>query len=130
MTKHEFELLEKQIAQHHHHHCPSLFDNPSILRVPLFDSINNINIREQLYTEYRQIIEQSKKDMFNLYINSATKQMQRYQCEYTNEFQKIQQDPNFTPFMFDLIERRGNIIAERIKCIYNFKAQTLLSVQP
>ena len=74
------------------------------------------------------MIEQSKKDMLNLYMNSATTQMQRYQREYDDEFKRIYQDQKLAPFMIDLIEQRGNIIAERIKCIYNFKAQTL-SVQ-
>ena len=81
------------------------------------------------------MIEQSKKDMLNLYMNSATTQMQRYQREYHDQLKRIcqdqqslPQDQKVTPFMIDLIEQHGNLIAERIKCIYNFKAQTL-SVQ-
>ena len=53
-----------------------------IAHVPLFDSINNVDIREDLYTQYRQVIEQSKMDMFNLYSNCAQTQMQYYEREH------------------------------------------------
>jgi hypothetical protein len=85
-----------------------------------------------LYAQYRQVIEQSKVDMFNLYISSATIQMHFYQREHTNAIKKmwqdqrsLPQDQKLAPVMMSLIEQRANIISERIKCIYDFKAQTL-----
>jgi len=132
MTKHELQLLKKQIA---HHQSSSSFDSLPISHVPLFDSINNANVRQQLYAQYRQVIEQSKMDMFNLYISSATTQTQHYQRQHNDQIEKmgldqrsLPQDQKLTPVMIDLIEQRANIITERIKCIYNFKAETL-SVQ-
>lgn len=129
VTKYQLRLLEKQIAQHH---STSSFDMLPISHVPLFDSINDTLIREQFYTKYKQVIEKSKIDMFNLYISSATAQMQHYEREHLNGIQQMQQDQcllpeeqKFTPIMIDLIEQRANLIAERIKCIYDFKAQTL-----
>ncbi len=124
------QLLESRIA--HHHQSSSSFDCLPISRVPLFDSINNADVREQLYTQYRQVIEQSKMDMFNLYTNSAKTQMQHYQREHNNEIEKMRQDQRSLPLaqkltrvMMDLIEKHADVIAERIKCIYNYRAQTL-----
>jgi hypothetical protein len=78
------------------------------------------------------VIEQSKMDMFKLYINSATTQMQYYRHQYNDEIKKMCQDQRSLPdaqklsrVMIDLIELRANIISGRIKCIYRFKAQTL-----
>jgi len=70
--------------------------------------------------------------MFNLYISSATAQMQHYQRQHNDQIKKmpqdrcsLPQDQKLTPIMIDLIEQRANINAERIESIYNFKAQTL-----
>ena len=70
--------------------------------------------------------------MFNLYISSAKSQVQHYQREHNDGIKKmwqdqrsLSQDQKLTMDMMDLIEKHVGVIAERIKCIYNFKAQTL-----
>jgi hypothetical protein len=128
-TKQELHLLQKRID---HNSLSAQSSSLLISRVPLFDSINNVQVQEQLYTQYKKIIEQSKIDMFNLYISSATTQMNRYQSQYNDGIKKMWQDQRLlsdnrklTPAMIDLMEQRACIISERIKCIYNYKLETL-----
>ena len=117
LTKYELERLKKRID------CcnsPSLFDSLPISQVPLFDSLYHVDVRKQLYSEYRQAIEQSRANMFNLYMSAATAQMQHYLQENNNGIQQMWQDrrslpadQRLAPVMIELIERRANIIAER-----------------
>lgn len=130
MTRHELQLLEKRIA--HHHSTSSSFDQLPISHVPLFDSIDHVDIRQQLYTQYKEVIEQSKRDMFNLYTDTAKKQMQTYQQAYRDHLRKMWQEQHslareeqLIPMMIDLIEQRTAIVADRLKSIYDFKTETL-----
>jgi hypothetical protein len=69
--------------------------------------------------------------MFNIYISSAKTQMQHYQREHNNEIKRmwqdqrsLPQDQKLTRIMLDLLEKRADVIEERIKCIYNYRAET------
>lgn len=126
------QLLERRITSHQHHQSSPSFDSLPISHVSLFDSIDNADVREQLYTQYRQVIEQSGMDILNLYVNSGKTQMQHYQREHTNEIKRVWQvqrslplDSKLTDIMMDLLEKRVDVIVERIKCIYNYRAQSL-----
>lgn len=129
MTRHELQLLEKRIARHHS--TSTSFDQLPISHVPLFDSIDHVDTRQQLYTQYQEIIQQSTRDMFNLYTNTAKKQMQHYQQEYRDHLRRMWQEQHslpreqpIIPVMVDLIEQRTTIIADRLQCIYDFKTKT------
>ncbi|CAF4756126.1 unnamed protein product [Rotaria sp. Silwood1] len=133
ISKYTSELLEKQII---HHKSLSTFDHLPIARVPLFDSIRNIDVQKQFCVQYRQVIEQTQTNMFTLYTQSATSQKQRYQNQYNDKMKEIQHEQcslpdteKLTTKMIELIEQRAQIIGKRLKCIHDFKVQ-ILSIQP
>ncbi|CAF1651422.1 unnamed protein product [Rotaria magnacalcarata] len=108
LSKYTSELLDQHII---HHNASSTFDRLPIDHVLLFDSITDTNIRQQFYVQYRQVIEQSKTDMFTLYTKLATTQKQRYQNQYNDKMKQILQEQKLTNKMNDLIERRTNLIS-------------------
>ncbi|CAF2907418.1 unnamed protein product [Rotaria sp. Silwood2] len=129
LTKCTLELLEKQIT---HYMSSFNFDHLPIAHVPLFDSIRNIDIQQQFYAQYRQVIEETKTDMLTLYTQSASEQKKRYQNQYNDNKKEMRQDQRFllyeqnlTMKMIELIEQCTHIIEERLKCIHHFKLQTL-----
>ncbi|CAF1506248.1 unnamed protein product, partial [Rotaria sordida] len=118
ITKYELQLLEKRIHQHKNSVSSTSFHNLSISNVPLFDSIDNLEVQQQFYIEYRQVIEQAKIDMLNQYLSSARKQMQQYQDQYKDDIEKFWENQRslsdhekLNPTMIDLIEKRANVIA-------------------
>ncbi|CAF1559392.1 unnamed protein product [Rotaria sordida] len=129
LSKYTSELLDKQLI-----HCNASynFERLPIARVPLFDSIGNANVQQQFYSQYKQIIEQTKKDMHTLYTQSATNQQMRYQNEYNDKMKKIREEQQLLPDeqklttkMIEIIEQRARLIEERLKSIHHFKLEKL-----
>ncbi|CAF1063429.1 unnamed protein product [Rotaria magnacalcarata] len=129
LSKYTCELLNQQLI---HYNASTTFDQLPIAHVPLFDSICNINMQQDLYAQYRNIIEQTKTDMLTLYSQSAVDQKIRYQKQYNDTMEKIQKEQCLLPDeqklirkMLELIEQRAHIIEERFKCIHQFKVHNL-----
>ncbi|CAF1273820.1 unnamed protein product [Rotaria sp. Silwood1] len=132
MSMYTSELLDKQLI---HYNDSYNFECLPIAHVPLFDSISNANVQQQFYSQYKQIIEQTKKDMLDLYTQSATTQKMRYQNGYNEKLQKIREEQQLLPDeqklttkMIEIIEQRAHLIEERLKSIHYYKLEKL-SVQ-
>lgn len=112
---------------------PFVFDSLPFAHVPIFDSIDQIDIRQELYEQYQNIIKHARSNIVNVYLKSATAQMERYHREYNEGMKNFWQNQRSLPNteklsspMIDFIERRSHIVAERIQCVYNYKMKLFL----
>ncbi|CAF4122546.1 unnamed protein product [Adineta steineri] len=100
----------------------------------LIDSIQSIDIRQQLFNEYKEIAVQSRANLFHVYMKSIEDERQEYRKKFEDQMEKIQpiheltddNNPKLSPIMIQLIDQRCQKITERLKCIYRFKAQITL----
>ncbi|CAF1198748.1 unnamed protein product [Adineta ricciae] len=130
ITEEEYKFLQQQIA---YYNSPSQsFESSPLAHCPLTDSIENPTIRQNLFKQYKEVAEQSRTEMFNLYLKTA--EDQRMTCKYkydtsmkelwSNQHHHSAVDQNnvLSKIMIDLIDERCTKIGERIQCIYQFKA--------
>ncbi|CAF1541043.1 unnamed protein product [Rotaria sordida] len=129
LSKYTSELLDKQLI---HYNDSYNLERLPIARVPLFDSIGNANVQQQFYSHYKQIIEQTKEDMLNLYTQSARTQKIRYQNGYNDKMKKIREEQYLLPDeqklttkMIEIIEQHARLIEKRLKSIHYFKLEKL-----
>lgn len=73
ITEQEVCLLQQQIA--YYNSSNQSFDNLMINESTFIETIQDSEIRQQLLFQYRQIAEESRKDMFDLSLTSAKLQM-------------------------------------------------------
>ncbi|CAF4185815.1 unnamed protein product [Rotaria sordida] len=130
LTKQEFDLLQQQI-NYYNSPCQS-FECSSISQSELINSIQDPNIRQELFNQYQKIAEQSRLDMFNLYLKSAKIQMDECKKKFDADMKKLWHDQRssfdngkLSPVMINLIEQRCNKIGDRIRCTYVFKAKSI-----
>ena len=120
--------LVKQRIHYHNLDSSSTFERLPVYQSALLDSIADPTSRQALYDEYRNVAEQAKADMMHLYVSTAEAQM----CHYRRQLEvqdSLPQDQRLTQAMRDILRRDRVHIAERVKCIYNFKASVLRSTQ-
>jgi hypothetical protein len=130
ITEQEYHLLKLQIA---YYNLPSQsFDSSSISHSLLIDSIQNTTVQQALFKQFKNIAEQSKATLFNVYMKSAEDQREEYKKKYEADVKKIcassqhllDDKEKLSPTMLQLINERCTKISERIKSIYKFKAQS------
>jgi hypothetical protein len=125
-TEQEYHFLQQQI---NYYHLPNQsFESSPIAQSTLIDSIKNLDIRQQLFQQYRDIAEQSRANIFTLYLKSAEEQREEYKNKYDDHIKKMSCNNNnekLPIIMIQLINQRCNKISERIKCIYKFKIQSI-----
>jgi hypothetical protein len=131
-TEQEYNLLKQQI---NYYNSPSQsFGCSPIAQSPLIDSLEDATIRQQLFNQYTEIAVQSRANLFHLYMKSTEEQREEYRKKYDDSVKKmwsgyhsIDENENIPRIMIQLINERCNQICERIKCIYKYKAQSVLS---
>ncbi|CAF3956267.1 unnamed protein product [Rotaria sp. Silwood1] len=122
-TEQELKFLQERID---HFNAPDQsFEHSAII-----DSIENIEIRQQLQQQYRKIIQQAKTDFYMLSLQTAEEQRTRARLNYDNEVNKMYSihhnafDFTILPLkMIDLIQERCRMIGERIQSVYNYKIE-------
>lgn len=131
ISEQECNLLRQQIA---YHNLPGQsFDcSSSISHCATVDSIQNPEIRRQLMQHYKDIAEQSRLKMFQLYLktveeerNKCKKQFDTAQRKMWMERRMALDNEKVPPIMINLIEQRCIKMSDRIKCIYQYKAQSI-----
>ncbi|CAF1431412.1 unnamed protein product [Rotaria sordida] len=130
LTKQEFDLLQQQI-NYYNSPCQS-FECSSLSQSELIYSIQDTNIRQELFNQYKKIAVQSRLDIFNLYMKSAKIQMDECNKKFDTDMKKLKHDrqsscdnEKISPVMIDLIEQRCNKIGDRIRCTYIFKGKSI-----
>jgi hypothetical protein len=136
LTEQGYHLLTQQIA---YYNLPNQsFECSPIASCPLIDSIQNSAIRQELVKPYKEVAEQSRNDLFNVYLRSAEEQREEYRKNYDDDFKKLSHEhgslddkQDIPPsMMIQLIKERCNKISERIKCSYKFKIEsTILNIK-
>ncbi|CAF0991852.1 unnamed protein product [Didymodactylos carnosus] len=108
------------------------FECSSISHCATIDSIQNPEIRRQLFQRYKDIAEQSRLKMFQLYLKTAEEERNRCKKKYDTAEKKMwmdrrlaSDDEKIPPIMINLIEQRCSKMSNRIKCIYQYKAQSI-----
>ncbi|CAF5076809.1 unnamed protein product [Rotaria sp. Silwood1] len=122
-TEQELKFLQERID---HFNAPDQsFEHSAII-----DSIENIEIRQQLQQQYRKIIQQAKTDFYMLSLQTAEEQRTCARLNYDNEVNKMYSihhnafDFTILPLkMIDLIQERCRMIGERIQSVYNYKIE-------
>jgi hypothetical protein len=132
LTEQEYQLLEKQIA-YYNSTSQSYASSSSLAHDPILDSIQNATIRQALYQQFKDIAEQSSTSLFDVYMKSAENQRQEYKKKYDDNVNKIfltldssNDQKHLTPIMICLINERCMKIGQHIKCIYQYKQQSML----
>ncbi|CAF1373801.1 unnamed protein product [Rotaria sordida] len=128
----EYIFLQQQI---NHYNSPNqLFDSSSIGSCSLIDSVEDQDIREEFYRQYKSIAEQSRTTLFKIYMKSAEEERKESKKKFDIHIQKMYSSHNalnenekLTSIMIQLINERCQRISERIKCIYKFKSESLRS---
>jgi hypothetical protein len=132
ITEQEYHLLKQQI---NYYNSPSQsFTCSPIAQSTLIASIQNADIRQQLFNQYKEIPVQSRVAFFNLNLETAEEQREEYQKKYEDNVKKmwsnyysLDDNQKMPWIMIQLINQRCHKIGERIKHIYKFKTQSTLS---
>jgi hypothetical protein len=129
-TEQELNFLKKQIA---YYNLPgqSFQCCSSIAHSPFIDSIENSIVRQELFKQFKEIAEQSRAALFNVYLKSAEDQRKEYKKKYEADVKKmflsqrsLNDKEKISSMMIQLINQRCQKINERIKCIYKFKTES------
>jgi hypothetical protein len=132
-TEQELNFLKQQIT---YYNLPSqTFQCSSILHSPLIDSIENPIVRQELFKQFKEIAEESRATLFNVYLKSAEDQKKEYKKKHETNVNKMWSDYHHSidntrkipQIMIQLINQRCQKINERIKCIYKFKTESFNS---
>jgi len=126
----ESHLLEQQIA---YYNLPSQsFEKSPIAHSKLMETIQHVNVREDLLNQYKQIALQSRAQLFQVCFKSIQEEKEEYTKKYDDLVKQMwsdyhSNDPNqkLSQTMIQLIEQRCQMISQRLKCIYQFKAQSV-----
>ena len=128
----EYHFLKQQM--NNNHLLNQSVDCSSISQSTAIHSIQNTNIREQLFNQYKDIATQSRRHLFDTYMKSIEDQREQYKKKYQENVKKMwidyySSDKNhqLSSIMIQLINERCQKISERIQCIYKFKRQITLS---
>ena len=81
-TEQEYQFLKQQIT---YYNSPSQsFQCSSLAQSILIsiDSLPNIDVRTQIFNLYKETLTQSKADLFQLYMKSATDEREEYKKKY------------------------------------------------
>ena len=125
-----YNLLQRQIAYY-------TSPDQSIECSPIshgadFDSIQNTQMRRQLLHQYKEIAEHSRLKMFQLYLKTAEEERNTCRKDYDTTEKKMWMDrrlasdvEKISPIMLHLIEQRRKKIRNRIKCIHQYKVQSI-----
>lgn len=97
-----------------------------------FDSIQSTEMRRQLLLRYKELAEQLRLKMFQLYLKTAEEERNTCKKNYETTERKMWMDRHLTlddsktsPIMLHLIEQRCTKISDRIKCTYQYKVQSI-----
>ncbi|CAF4660270.1 unnamed protein product [Rotaria sp. Silwood1] len=131
-TQQEYDFLQKQIA---YYSSPSQsFDASLIGSSSIIDSVDDEYLRKELFGKYKDIAEQYRTTLFNMYLKSAEEQRKEYKKKLDDCVQQMYSSQNalnenqrLTSIMVQLITQRCDRISEHIKCVYEFKAQSMAS---
>jgi hypothetical protein len=128
----EYHLLKQQIA---YYNLPSQsFDSSPIAHSTLIDSIEDREIRQIFFQQYKEVAEQSRASLFAIYMKSAEDQQQEHKKKYEADIEKmfssqhsLNNKEKLSSMMIHIINECCNKTSERIQCIYQFKAQSIFS---
>jgi len=127
VTREEVKLLQQKIS-HYKNSSKSKLDfhtthHPTFIRTTMHP-----DVKEKLYDQLTNVVEQAQMDMLNLYVKTAETQMKTCDQQYTNELEKmLPHEQQFTTVMIDLLERRANNRNERIQYVNQFQIDCLRS---
>ena len=127
-TEQELTFLKQQI--NYYNSAEQSFQCSPIAQSTLIDSIQNKDIRQQLFQRYKDVAIQSKTKLLNFYLKTAKNEREEYKKKYEDKVKQLwsnQKSSNnnnekLSAIMIELINQRCDKISERIKCIYKFKA--------
>ncbi|CAF1628465.1 unnamed protein product [Rotaria magnacalcarata] len=130
ISEQEYELLKTQITCYNSPNQSLACSN--IFHCPLFNSIQNIPLREELIQKCKDVAEQGRNNLFNVYFRSAEDQREEYKKKHKINLEKLNasqytlnQNEKLSSIFVQLIDERCNKICERIQCIYKFKFESL-----
>jgi len=132
-TEQELNFLKKQID---YYNLPSQsFLCSPIAQSPFIDSIQNPAIRQQLFKQYKEVVEQARANIFTLYMTTAEEQRDEYKQKYDTNKKKmmdayhssIGSNEQIDSIMLGLIHQCCQKMSERIQCLYKFKHQSIIS---
>lgn len=127
-SSHEYHYLTQQMA--YYSSSNGSFESSALARHIRLDSIENASLRQTLWEQYKTTAEQARLNMFKLCRQRAEKE--RDQCKKTYEMAVEQMwksrndatDQDKIPtILTQFIQQRCEKIAERLTCIYAYKAK-------
>ncbi|CAF3845136.1 unnamed protein product [Rotaria sp. Silwood1] len=128
MTEQELKFLQQQMI--YYNSSKQSFENSPIAQSLLINSIENSEIRQELFNRYKAVAEQSKAQLSAFYMKTAEEQRNEFRKKYHDEMKKMWSDhrtltdnDKLPMNMLYLINERCKKIGERLQLIYKFKSQ-------
>jgi hypothetical protein len=125
-----YNLLQRQLT-HFTSSDPSVACSPNCHDLA-WDTILSFDMSQQLRQHYKDIVEQSRLKIFQLYLESAKNERQTYRTNYATAEKQMWMERRFASDetiislnMLHLIEQRCQKISDRIQCIYQYKMQSI-----
>ncbi|CAF1453336.1 unnamed protein product [Rotaria sordida] len=83
-----FHLLQQKIT-YYHESCPLMENSTIISLLPMLNSLQDPNIREQLIEQYRETTKKAIDDIFSVYKEAAEKRRQKYSKKFDTDMKKM-----------------------------------------
>ena len=123
----EVELLKQRVA---HHQLSSLFESFQLPPPAALETIEDQANRQRLIYRYEQLIQRTKSEMMVIHIRAAEMKMDESNKQYDADFKDFYQKQRashsttkFTQKMFNIMDRRFQVVDERLKTLYDLKVR-------
>lgn len=131
LTEQEYHLLKQKIA--FFNSSLKSFDYSSMAKSILCYPIEDPQIRQNYYEQFKFTCEKIRADLFAIYMEFAEQERREYKEIYDKHVNKyllcehsIREQEELSPDMLRLIHERSAKISQRILCIYKVKKQSFL----
>ena len=124
MSKHELNLLRQRIPLYLN------YDRRSSQYPSFIHCINDNYMRQQLFTEYKNLTEQIRTNLMAIHVECAKAYIQQCNKQFNVEMDEIWKvnkslpsNQKLTPIMRNLMDQRLENIRACLQCTYKFKTQ-------
>ncbi|CAF1632507.1 unnamed protein product [Rotaria sordida] len=132
-SKLELALLKQRIT---HNHLPTSFDKLDISIPTPIHKIMDTETAQSLKGRYDKILQRTKVDMMQVYVEAAEFRANQYRLQFNNAMNKLKENESthlsdriLTKVMFDIMIKRFNNISEHLVSVYKLKVRAFTKLR-
>ncbi|CAF3929452.1 unnamed protein product, partial [Rotaria sordida] len=132
-SKLELALLKQRIT---HNHLPTSFDKLEISIPTPIHTIMDTETAQSLKGRYDKILQRTKVDMMQVYVEAAEFRANQYRLQFNNAMNKLKENESthlsdriLTKVMFDIMIKRFNNISEHLVSVYKLKLRAFTKLR-